>query len=331
MKRLVWFGIGVSFLTAAGNAQDGAETAAVTSSPGVYTTQGSAAYNQTLRDAEQRRRVDEARQMKAIKDSMRTVNPSAVKYTTAEQFLAANRPPMPPATDPAEQERIRRDSYVPDFQAPSSAPQARGGYTAPPPVDYPRVETELPEKRNFFKWLGSQNSRNQPPGEIDRVIHEAQQSVPQNAPVIEAVPPVSQSPDLPESNSGGFLGKFFGGKKAAEPEAPQLFEAPVEAADQPPADTMAPANEGGGLPEPPEFADTPSAPASSGPAPIFVSPESASGTPMTVRQTTQAEVGGVRVVLYEGSRVNLLSRSGNTANIQLPDGRKGTTELNSLQ
>ena len=52
---------------------------------------------------------------------------------------------------------------------------------------------------------------------------------------------------------------------------------------------------------------------------------------MTVRQTTQAEVGGVRVVLYEGSRVNLLSRSGNTANIQLPDGRKGTTELNSLQ
>lgn len=311
MKRLVWFGVGVSFLTAAGNAQDSSETASATVRPGVYAIQGSAAHNQTLRDAEQRRRVDEARQMKAIKDSMRTVNPAAVKHTTAEQFLAANRPPMPPATDPAEQERIRRDSYVPDFQAPASAPQARGGYTAPPPLDYSRVETELPEKRNFFRWLGSQNNSNQSPREIDRGILRGRQNVPRNTPAIEQAAPVSQSPDLPESSPGRLLGKFFGGRDDAAPAAPQPFEAPVEAADQLPTDTMAPV--------------------SSGPAPIFVSPENASGTLMTVLQTTRAEVGGVRVVLYEGSRVTLLSKSGNTANIQLPDGRKGTTELNSLQ
>ena len=311
MRRLVWFGIGVSFLTAAGNAQDGAENAAVTSRPGVYTTQGSAAHNQTLRDTEQRLRVEEARQMKAIKDSMRTENPAAVKYTTAEQFLAANRPPMPPAIDPAEQERIRRDSYVPDFQASSSASQTWGGHTAPPPVDYPRTETKLPEKRNFLKWLGSQKNSNQSPREIDRVIQRGQQNVHQNTPVIEEAPPVSQSHDLPESSSGGLLGKFFGGKVDTAPAAPQPFEAPVEATDQLPTETMAPVL--------------------SGPAPIFVNPKSASGTLMTVWQTTLAEVGGVRVVLYEGSRVTLLSKSDNTANIQLPDGRKGTTELNSLQ
>ncbi len=311
MKRLVCFGVGVAFLTAAGNAQDSSETASTPLRPGVYAIQGSAAYNQTLRDAEQRRRVDEARQTKAIKDSMRTVNPAAVKYTTAEQFLAANRPPMPPATDPAEQERIRRDSYVPDFQAPASAPQTRGGYTAPPPLDYPRVETDLPERRNFFRWLGSQNNSNQSPREIERGIQRGQQSVPRNTTAIEQAAPVSQSPDLPESSPSGLLGKFFGGKDAAAPAAPQPFEAPVEAADQLPMDTIASV--------------------SSGPAPIFVSPENASGTLMTVRQTTRAEVGGVQVVLYAGSRVTLLSKSGNTANIQLPDGRKGTTELNSLQ
>ena len=205
--------------------------------------------------------------MKAIKDSMRTVNPSAVKYTSAEQFLAANRRPCR-LRDPVEQERIRRDSYVPDFQARIGSPGA-GGYTAPPPLGYSRVETELPEKRNFFRRLGSQNNSNQSPREIDRGILRGRQNVPRNTPAIEQAAPVSQSPDLPESSPGRLLGKVFGGRDDAAPAVPQPFEAPVEAADQRATDTMAPV--------------------SSGPAPIFVSPENASGTLMTVRQTTRAE------------------------------------------
>jgi len=321
MRRIVWIGIGASFLTAAGNAQE--------ESVGIYTTQGSMAYNQTLRDAEQRRRVEEARRIKAIKDTMRTVNSSQFKYATAEQFLAANRPPVPPPVDPSEQARIQRENFVPDFlQGQSAAPQ--GGYTTPPPVDYPRVETESAEKRNFFKWLGSQKNSSEAPGQIDMVIQEAQSGVAENVSMQEATY-IEPSPELPESNSGGFFGKLFGGKKAADSPVPQSFEDPVGTADQPPIDATTPTNDGGGLLEPLAFSEAPTAPISSGPAPIFVNPEMTSGTSMTVRQTTQAEVGGVRVVLYEGSTVNLLSKNGNVANIQLPDGRKGTTELNALQ
>lgn len=88
---------------------------------------------------------------------------------------------------------------------------------------------------------------------------------------------------------------------------------------------------GGALPEAPQWAEQRPAPQPTQEASIFVKrqPE-AEGEIVTVLSNAQAEVEGVRVMLYEGSKVHLISKSGSRASIRLPDQRTGTVDLSAL-
>jgi hypothetical protein len=129
-----------------GNAQESAPVSA----PVNYGTQGNVAQNRSLYELELQRAAQEARRMKELKAAIASTGfapPPTI--TTASQFLAANRPPMPP---PSEQPEVERsEAYVPDFENPTR-PSSVPSRPVQPSGNTPNFE--MPEKeRSFFKWI----------------------------------------------------------------------------------------------------------------------------------------------------------------------------------
>ncbi len=316
--------LGVSCFVASGNGDD-TSSAGYGSAATAFSTQGSSGYNRNLRENELASSAAKARQLKELKASMATISPAQQKYSTAEEFLAANRPPMPPPGSSPSTPQGRRNEYVPEFNAQSAGNSSR------------QVSSDagLPAKEgNLFGWLKrpkNSESSSQPPsgggGESNPYTDEGISEQ-------EAVPPVEYeraAVDLPSSSSGrngnGLLSRWFG--KKDEP-LPAEIGAPVPT--EPVAGELSDSQDsGGGLPETPQWVEE----ASPAPAPvessIFVNRDSSSaGKLVTVSDTTQADVEGVRVMLYQGTQVNLISKSGDRASIKLPDQRVGTVELSAL-
>lgn len=164
--------------------------------------------------------------------------------------------------------------------------------------------------------------------------------------------------ELPDTGSGkpGFFGKLFGKKNegnttgtfAEPPSAPAGAATGFETgASETPGMTVAetpPAPSSSEIPDPAGFNEEPpaaptnpeSAPVASTPpepAPIFQRRSGGTisgGSPATVSSESSASVNGVRVKLFPGTGVSVLSSSGGTSRIQLPDGRVGTIPSSSL-
>jgi hypothetical protein len=172
---------------------------------------------------------------------------------------------------------------------------------------------------------------------IDALISEA-------AGDSEPAPAESQ---VGKDRKGGLLSKFFkkrddfGTSVPAGASASGPILAPaggMDATDAP--TTPAPPAENAEIPDPVAY-DAPAPPAPSatpqpaqgGPAPIFQRRESedTGGTSALVARTGTAMVSGVKVKLYQGSNVRVLSNSGGIALIRLPDGRTGTVDSSLLQ
>lgn len=136
----------LSCFAVAGNAQDAV--------PQAYITQGNVQQNKSTYDNEMQRAAQEARRLKELKAAMASsgAGPAPV-FTTAEEFLAANRPPMPPPSSEPRPSPVRRDAYVPDFDDSGSSSGAGGGTSPEMPV----------KERSFFKWLKSKKNKTPDP------------------------------------------------------------------------------------------------------------------------------------------------------------------------
>jgi hypothetical protein len=172
------------------------------------------------------------------------------------------------------------------------------------------------------------------PNSIDALISEA-------AGDSESTPSETQ---VGNDRKSGLLSKLF--KKhddsgtsvpaGASASAPASAPAGEMAATDAPT-TPAPPAGNGEIPDPVAYnAPAPSAtppPTREGPAPIFQRRESegTGGTSASVARTGTAMVNGVKVKLYQGGNVRVLSNSGGTAQIRLPDGRTGTVDSSLLQ
>lgn len=359
--------VAVSSFAALGNAQESAPASPATTAFG---TQGNVAHNRTLHESELKRAAAQERQNKELMAAMAAQ--SAVQkpvYTTAEQFLAANKPPaLPPGERPAP---VRGSNYVPQFQ--NTAPVSHGApgadYSVPasgnvPTYGSPQPQPE-PKKGGLFGWLKPKKSEadfvpSGPSGHADPYEGAVPPSGAPGTPVMDApapeIPDVEAAPpgeiayegvEMPEVGNAnkGIFGRIFGGKKEEAP-APVSTEAPAELPGSDAGglamNTEAPVPaDGGGIPEAPAFDGEPApvpepAPAAESPAPassIFVKRSSTpqSGQSASVKREENATVNGVYVKLYEGTRVTVLDTSGGQARIQLPDGRVGTISRGALQ
>ncbi len=230
------------------------------------------------------------KELKAAMASTAFAPPPAI--TTASQFLAANRPPMPPPSENPEIERS--EAYVPEFETPST-PSSVPSLPVEPSGNTPSFE--MPEKeRSFFKWMKGKKE--------DDAVSDLP---PAGAAEYETANPYEE-PDMSSS--------------PPEPPAPVVSQdiPDVPAMNEEPAPIMRP-------PAPP-VAETPSAPApifvrreeAAGP----------SGEVATVEKDADAIVKGVLVKLYAGTRVSVLDTGGSDATVRLPDGRVGTVKRKSL-
>ena len=117
--------IGLPFFLTLCNAQDDAAlTGAATTTPAEtavamgYAAQGNVAMNEALRKAELQAALQKAREKRATQQAMVNYVQKPEPITTAEQFLAAHRPPMPRSSGPSEAAvASRQRSYVPEFEA----------------------------------------------------------------------------------------------------------------------------------------------------------------------------------------------------------------------
>ncbi|MDF1824331.1 MAG: hypothetical protein P1U68_06795 [Verrucomicrobiales bacterium] len=175
MKRLLSFLALLSCFAFTGNAQE--------SVPQTYVTQGNVQQNKSIYENEMQRAALEARRLKELKAAMASsgANPAPV-YTTAEEFLAANRPPMPAPSEPRPAP-VRRDAYVPDFDVSESNPD--GGSSV-----------EMPEKeRSFFKWLKGKKKK-EPEVSFEPVGASEYSNVYEEPVSEEAAPGVPMAPEF---------------------------------------------------------------------------------------------------------------------------------------
>lgn len=352
--------VGVSLFPVLGNGQDGGATAPSPATT-AYGTQGNAALNRTLHERELMAAAAQARELKELKAAMAAQaqanysNPQT--YMTAQQFLAANRPPTPP---PSETEPVERsDSYVPEFRT--------GGVntTAEPPSNPEPVPTYsnpgMPEKKrtglfDLFKGKRDAPEYTENPYEGPDVPPASYVNPEPEAPVTDSSPTQEEamyeatvsteetSFDLPSQEKPNLLGRLFTRSRESEsadsPPAPApapepMPEAPVEE-ELPPAPTMA-SNEVPDVPgvdeevsPPPTMAPPAPEPQPEEPSPIFVKRNSGGGSSATVKADSKAKVSGVNVTLFAGTKVGVLERSGSEVKIRLPDGRIGTIASSNL-
>lgn len=185
MKSLLYSLASLSCFVFSGNAQDAV--------PPAYVTQGNVQQNRSTYENELQRAAQEARQKKELMASMAASGGTAPPViTTAEQFLAADRPPMPAPSEPRPAP-VRGEAYVPSFDAPST----NTGST-------PAGSFEMPEKeRSFFKWLKTKKKKTtdptfEPVGASD---YTNPYEEPGNADTAESAPaPPAPIPDAPAMN-----------------------------------------------------------------------------------------------------------------------------------
>jgi len=304
MKRTLWPVVAVTFFSTLGNAQDDAgsaspestlppttvtssaptyqpapqESTGGVSSEGVamgYAAQGNVAMNKAQHEAELLRAAQVSRQQKALKEAMAAYAQKPQTITTAEQFLAANRPPaLPPGEGDAGMSPVRTSTYVPEFQTTTSRVNRSGQGTSGPSTM--SGTATLPERKpglfDFFKSKKSAPTAVDPeanPYTLDASAPPASSYVQPGAAGAPAgagaTPMVDQSGAIaaatvspaPAEAKPDFFSRLFGkGKKssAAEVVAPApdyVGTAPAEAAE--PSATVAPATEAGEIPTPPSF------------------------------------------------------------------------------
>lgn len=345
--------LALAYLPILGNGQDGAlPPTVVPNAPGI---QGNVAWTQAQQDAELDRAAAAARQKKAVMESMLTQVQRPAVITSAEQYLAVNRPiaPRSPEGSGPSPQVVRGNAYVPAFENASNRTGSGQGTTPHP------VSSDLAEKKGgLFSLFKSKEKEAEtapglplPPASYpENSAQETMGSAPrtEDASSLSAATERAVEPEKPS-----IFGKLFSREKATEPSMPEqpTLLPPVGDASSGgampavPAAAEAPATSGnpGGIPSPPSF-DAPAAPApvppapstgnESGDAPIFSRRASGSGggggPTASVLAASQATVGGVLVRLYEGTQVTVLERSGSMARIRLADGREGTIAASAL-
>lgn len=106
----------VTLFTALGNAQDdAAPDSASAPSPG-SAARGNVAMSKARHEVDLQRAALTSREQKALKEAMAAYAPKPAPITTAEQFLAANRPPAaPPREGDSAFSRVRTSTEVPEF------------------------------------------------------------------------------------------------------------------------------------------------------------------------------------------------------------------------
>lgn len=242
-----------------------------------YAAQGNVAMNKAQHEAELQRAAQVSRQQKALKEAMAAYTQKTQPITTAEQFLAANRPPaMPPREGDGGMSPVRTSTYVPEFQTTGSRVNRSGeGTSAAPPA---MSGTALPERKpglfDFFKLKKSAPAAVDPgpnPYTLDAPAPPPAGYV-QPAAAGEATtgsgpaPMVDQSEAIaaatvsaPPEEKPDFFSRLFGkGKKSSASEtsvpapAPDVVGAAPAVSDEPSA-TVAPATESGEIPTPPSF------------------------------------------------------------------------------
>ncbi|MEM9280603.1 MAG: hypothetical protein AAGA96_02145 [Verrucomicrobiota bacterium] len=338
MKTVIWIGFGVTCFVVYSNAQEAGTERAATA----FNTQGSASHNRAIREAEQQRAVAEARELKALKASMSVVHPAAASYTTAEQFLAANRPPMPPVSAVTEPTPIRHTTHVPDFE--TSAPRLNSQPSQSSGV------IELPSQRGGFLNFLKRKPTEEP--FYGATVSESELPNPYTPEGIEitSAPPLYDVSgpsfegggdavrEIIPGERGGLFGRFF--KRQPEPVVQEmgpggeLRDVDGETIESVPAETADQWNvTSDNVVEPPQWAQQVPAPASSvGDAPIFVQPQAVEATQRaTVAESVKAQIEGVRVMLHEGTQVGVINRAAHRSTIQLPDSRVGTVETSALR
>ncbi len=357
-----WIIVAVSSIVALGNAQDTGEGTAAPAVPtnNLYGSQGNVATNRALHEAELSRAAEAARQKKALMAAMAAQSTAAApRPTSAEAFLAANKPNWPTSPSSSEPDITsasspafgeRRERIAPTLPDPTRAPSAsvpEFEQKKPGLFDRLRKNSRGPDSfENPYESVPAssyQESTSTPP---EATSAGPESEISREAAMLDSVsaPETAELPGREEKS--GFLGKLFGRDRdtgsapqpipapAAEPQSelpPEMAEAPAfpeESADAP-------------IPEPEPF-ETASVdpqpapePAPSAPvADIFTRRSNADmGAAETATVTTevQADVGGVLVTLYEGTKVGVISRDGATAKIRLQDQREGTVRASALR
>ncbi|MDF1658462.1 MAG: hypothetical protein P1U58_12680 [Verrucomicrobiales bacterium] len=200
----------LSCFVISGNAQEPAPV----SGPVNYSTQGNASQNRSVYELELQRAAQEARRMKELKASIAaSAFGPPPPITSADQFLATNRPPTPPPSEEPEGEGSAAE--VPEFEnasVPSRPVEASGNIPT----------FEMPEKeRSFFKWMkGKKNDDSAielPPAGSSQY----ETGNPYEAPDVSSTPP---EPPAPPENQG-------------IPDVPAMNEepAPIMRSSTPPA------------------------------------------------------------------------------------------------
>lgn len=362
MKKALFWILGISCFAALGNGQD--DAVATTPPPNGWGVQGNVAWTKAQHAAELEKAALAARQQKALKEAMGSYSRAAPPIMTAEQFLAANRPPAsasPPLGDSAPVNLARRQEYVPAFE---STP-ARAGRGEPSTASVQAASgsstVDLPQKRFGLRDLfrGKEKGANEISGDLPPNPYVDSPPIPASTyptPLETVVPPAADSSEMappaadaineatlgtlegPGPEKPSFFGRLFGKNKSETPGIPTepAAPAPVEGAALPSMLAEAGGEAGDGVPAPPtEMA--PAGPARSTPQAgeeggIFVSrgAEPAGGNSATVLATTQATVAGVLVRLYEDTPVTVLERSGSEVRIRLADGREGIIAASAL-
>ncbi len=268
--------VAVTLFTSLGNTQDDAAAVPTggVSSEGVamgYAAQGNVAMSKAQHEADLQRAALAARQEKALKAAMASYAQTPPPITTAEQFLAVNRPPAgPPREGDFALSPVKTSTYVPEFQTPSGSVNSSGVA--------PQTTTASPgRKPGLFDLFKSKKSS---PTAVDTgtnpytaealappAASDEQPSV-AAAPVTGGeAPMVDQSEAIaaatvfpaPTEAKPDFFGRLFGKGKKAEP-AVAVAPAPdsvgtVTGAPAEPSATVAAATEATGIPTPPAFTD----------------------------------------------------------------------------
>lgn len=289
MKNKRTLCIGLPFFLSLCNAQDDAAlTGVATTTPAEtavamgYAAQGNVAMNEALRKAELQAALQKAREKRATQQAMVNYVQKPEPITTAEQYLAAHRPPMSRSSGPSEAaDSSRQRTYVPEFEAQTGrADSAANTSSESTPA------ARKPGLFDRFKWKKSKSQESNPsfvdpqappPSEYPRGMVDASPAaegiaagaVPSSAPAAVAVS------DMKEPEKPGFLdGLFKRTKESATVLPPSPATAVSPATALPPLVTPdgAPGNVPsaaipGGIPSPPGFGapTPPSTPASSAP------------------------------------------------------------------
>lgn len=267
MKATLWLTLALSFFSRFGNGQDGAVS--TTPPPDGWGVHGNVAWSKAQHEAELEKAAAAARQKKALMGAMSSYVQQPAPITSAEQYLAVHRPPAPPAGESAAPSPVRRDAYVPEFEA-APARSGRGRESLSAPVAAPSAPA--PEKRGLFGLFKSKEKApaisdpGPDPGTMESVPPTAAYPEPSS---VAAAPPQTPAPvdpaalaaatqGAPVSEKPSFLGRLFGGKRQeTQPSSvPQPTLSAPEAGPVP-ADSAAPvppASAGAtGIPAPPSF------------------------------------------------------------------------------